>query len=67
MTFEELSIQLEEYVRSHSSQRTGQAYFNALSSIRPDLANEVRCTPADPFHNDDNLPNFCNYIAGRLA
>lgn len=33
-------------------QRLGQAYFNALHQIHPEVADIVRTTDADPFYAD---------------
>lgn len=38
--------------------RRGQAYFNVLHDVRPDLASQVRGTRLDPFHNDARVPEF---------
>jgi len=32
--------------------RRGQAAFNVLYELRPDLSERVRATPLDPFHQD---------------
>lgn len=47
-----------QYMRLHYretilSQRMGQAYFNALKSIYPEVAEIVRESDADPFYADD--------------
>ena len=40
----------ETYWRANVSQRYGQALFNYLWIVRPDLANSIRGTLADPFN-----------------
>lgn len=39
-----------EKIRRYYKWRYGQALFNALSNVRPQLAEEIRGTPLDPFH-----------------
>ena len=45
--------------------RIGQAYFNVLDEVRPDLANSIRGTVHDPFYRDAILPHFLAIIAGE--
>jgi hypothetical protein len=33
--------------------RLGQVYFNLLADLRPDLANELRGTPHDPYFRNE--------------
>ena len=46
------------YRARHPEQRAGQAYFNALHERHPDVANEIRATEFDPFHDDAIIPAF---------
>ena len=52
------------YVKTYGW-REGQAAFNALHEIDPDLANEIRGTRLDPFHQDGKLPEFYATVAMR--
>ena len=45
--------------------REGQAAFNALHEVDPDLANEIRGTRLDPFYRDDKLPEFFAAVSMR--
>lgn len=45
--------------------RQGQQAFNVLHEMRPDLANEIRATPLDPFYLDERLPDFYNFLYVR--
>jgi hypothetical protein len=36
--------------------RAGQALFNAISLVAPELANEIRGTELDPFYRNDKIP-----------
>ena len=38
--------------------RAGQAYFNALSSLYPEIAETYRGTAFDPFYKDERIPKF---------
>lgn len=61
---------LGEYRSQNPSQRAGQAAFNYLYEIKPELANTLQnTTNLDPFHNtSDNaadkirLKRFYNYV-----
>lgn len=52
-----------------TNERHGQAMFNHLFEIRPDLANEVRGTDKDPFHiiksSHPNWARFVEFIESR--
>lgn len=44
--------------------RQGQAAFNALYKIRPDLADSIRGHfQLDPFHRDERLPAFFDWLS----
>ena len=47
-----------EYQLANPGQRDGQAAFNFLHAIKPDIANQIRTTPLDPFYQDDRLDAF---------
>ena len=42
--------------------RTGQAYFNALSELYPEIAELIRATDYDPFYDDKKLIKFFDYL-----
>lgn len=42
--------------------RAGQTYYNVLANVRPDLADAVRGTARDPFHNDGVIGDFLDYV-----
>lgn len=42
--------------------RKGQLAFNYLTEIKPDLANEIRGTYADPFYDDEKIDFFVSFI-----
>lgn len=43
--------------------RSGQTYFNVLYDIRPDLADLIRATELDPFHDDSRIGVFLAWLA----
>jgi len=64
MTFEEFE---QEYLTNILNKkpdfiRKGQALFNYLYDVHPNLADEIRGTIIDPFHIDRNIPKTLSYI-----
>ena len=45
-------------------ERKGQAAFNALHELDPELADMVRGSKVDPFYKDDRLPEFLREVFG---
>lgn len=62
----EIVTHMVNYNLAHPEQRKGQAYFNALSTAAPKMAEAVRGTDADPFYDDSRLPDFFLAIAEVL-
>ena len=47
--------------------RTGEAFFVHLDKTYPKWANEVKgMVGLDPFTNDENMPPFLGWLAGRF-
>lgn len=46
--------------------RMGQTFFNVLNEMYPELAEDIRGTALDPFHNDVIIPAFVAWVSGRL-
>lgn len=44
--------------------RLGQTYFNHLYFNRPDIAERIRSTEADPFYSDKRIGVFLDTVAG---
>ncbi len=42
--------------------RKGQAHFNLLYNLNPELAQEVTDTEVDPFYDDTRLPAFYKWV-----
>lgn len=57
----------EEYWRDRPSMRRGQAYFNYLNTIDPDIANGIRGTDLDPFNVDDRIGEFLTHVESLLS
>jgi len=51
MTYEEFVTNADSYYRKHASEyRHGQAVYNYLATVRPDIASQVVGTPSDPYY-----------------
>lgn len=51
---------------THDTWRHGQTAFNVLYRLRPDLSEQVRATPLDPFHcldDDPRIDRFYEWVA----
>lgn len=63
MTWAEYIDVAVKYCGAYPKQRTGQGFFNALTYVRPELAERVRgVVGLDPFYKDENLHNFLTFI-----
>lgn len=66
MTFEQFIVAASSYLINSKGERMGQAYFNALSFHRPDIAAEIAGDPQyDPFYDDKNINRFLGFVANR--
>lgn len=51
MSYEEFVTNAEGYYRAHRHEyRYGQAIYNYLATVRPDVASQVVGTPSDPYY-----------------
>ena len=51
MTFHDFIIKATNYYRQNQPDyRFGQAVFNYLAQVRPDISEQIRGTNLDPFH-----------------
>jgi len=50
----------------HKDYRAGQALFNAIHLVRPDLANKIRATGLDPFYNNDRIGECATWLKSML-
>ncbi len=51
-----------QFVKGKPHLRRGQCYYNALYTLRPDLANEICGTKLDPFYVDERIPAFLEWL-----
>lgn len=68
LKMDRLHLDLKKTAQSEMNlgpQRKGQAYFNALVLVAPELAELIRGTKDDPFYDDGNLPAFMTAIFGK--
>lgn len=52
VTYWDYTLRVNEVYNANDDWRYGQAAFNALHDMRPDLAEQVRGSALDPFHVD---------------
>ena len=50
ITYEEYLAAIGDYRATRPEQRAGQASFNVLAQLRPDLSEDIRGTLLDPFY-----------------
>lgn len=62
MTFEEFVARVADEQVRHPEWRVGQTAFNVLWKLRPELAEQVRVTEANPYYLDDRLPAFYEWL-----
>jgi hypothetical protein len=63
MTLNEALDAMEGYFRRHPTQRCGQAYFNGLHEVAPEIADAIRGTADDPFYDNKRFDRFINRVA----
>lgn len=62
----ELIRRSEKLICYFPEYRRGQALFNACLELYPDIANQLRGTDCDPFHNDKRIDAFLGRVQERL-
>ena len=59
-------VMLALYARvDNPTLREGQSLFNALAEIDSGLANAVTNTENDPYHQNENIDNFYQFIVNN--
>jgi hypothetical protein len=58
--------EVSKHLHKEPSLRQGQAAFNVLQKMHPDLADKILRTPIDPFYNDDCLLAFYMFVCEQL-
>ncbi len=61
-TYEEYTTAVAAKLRDYPHWRRGQAAFNMLWEMRPELADKIATGPRDPFYRDDRLPDFLGWV-----
>lgn len=51
----------------HKNWRAGQGLFNAILLVRPDLAEKIRGTDKDCFHDNKKLSVVVSWLKSELA
>lgn len=65
LTFEDyLHAAVTTTLREHPEYRYGQALFNTLHVLRPDISERLRGSAVDPFYNSDLAGEFLLAVAG---
>lgn len=59
-------VNLRQYLKSNPEQRFGQAAFNVCYLMDPEMADSLRGTHFDPFHNDDRVGEFLVEVGLKL-
>lgn len=62
MTFEDYQDAVKKAAKDYQQWRVGQAAFNVLCGVRPDLSEQVRATLLDPFHDSNILVEFYAWV-----
>ncbi len=65
--FAEFEILTTAYRMDNPAQRAGQAAFNTLAAVHPEIADKVTADfRVDPFYDDDRLPRFMEFVRDQL-
>ena len=67
ISYEEFLALVEKYEKAVSEWRPGQAYFNMLTSARPELAELIRGTIHDPYHKDAVSEQTHQYVKSKWS
>jgi len=60
--FTEFGIRVQAMLKA-TQWRCGQAMFNVLNDLHPEMADEIRELPhLDPFYNNEHIGMFLNHI-----
>lgn len=65
INYEDFLALVDKYEKSVKDWRYGQAYFNILSSVRPELAELIRGSMYDPFHKDEVSQQIHTYVKSK--
>ena len=57
---------LQTYIENNPAQRYGQATFNYLYELYPEIANLIRGKQEDPFYDDNKLSAFYQWLEDEV-
>ena len=57
-------VRMRERLALNPDERAGQAAFNALAVVEPEIADLARGREFDPYYTDERLPEFWTWLAG---
>lgn len=66
VSFSEFQKAWEDRLQTHKDERYGQAAFNVLHELCPNLAKEICGTDSDPYYLNSAIPRFLSYICEKL-
>jgi hypothetical protein len=66
-TFAHYQRAVEVVLRERRGLRKGQAFFNVLLELEPDVAHRLMGTAEDPFYDDGKLPQFLVRVVEELG
>lgn len=58
--------EVSKCLHAEPSLRQGQAAFNVLQRMHPDIADRILRTSIDPFYDDDRLLAFYMFVCEQL-
>jgi hypothetical protein len=70
MTLEEYFVRFAQYKRENPYKRTGQAMYNVLTQMEPQLAAEIFAVDSvvpDPYYDDALVGDFITWLIERLG
>ena len=56
--FDKIEQLADEAMKEHPEWRKGQAFFNVLYTLFPDVANEIRGSSVDMFYDSSKINEF---------
>ena len=62
-TFTEFIQAVVQHYHANPGWRVGQAYFNVLATMRPEMAEQIRGGVLDPFYQDSRIPVFLEFVS----
>ncbi len=62
VTYSEYVVAAAKYYQENSEERMGQAYFNVLCVIRPDISEKIRGTNKSAFYNNKKLAEMLDEV-----